>query len=98
MNSLICARQPGTFKITKVKGHATQGDVRAGRISEADRAGNRMADMLAKRGAAQHDIDPYFVAYIQNKKQLTKSVHNMMLEIMLARQAAMKDDGQHHEN
>ena len=44
--------------IVKVKAHATDKDVALGKITEHERAGNKLADEAAKYGAAEHPTDP----------------------------------------
>ena len=50
IQKLVDIRGPGTVGITKVKGHADEGLVRAGRVRELDRIGNDMADRAADLG------------------------------------------------
>ncbi len=42
------------MRISKVKGHASDKDVRAGRVKRADKIGNDAADNLATQGACLH--------------------------------------------
>ena len=49
---------PGQTEVRKVKAHTDEADVRTGRITAADRAGNDRADRLAKAGAAMHALEP----------------------------------------
>ena len=47
---MILARGPGTAKVTKVKGHATDADVELGRVRVEERLGNSKAAAAAALG------------------------------------------------
>ena len=47
---LVVARGAGTTATSKVKGHADEGLVRGGRVREADKIGNDLADEAADFG------------------------------------------------
>ena len=52
-DNLLC-RSISSTAITKVKGHATEEDVREGRATAADRCGNNIADLAADEGVQAH--------------------------------------------
>ena len=54
---LVLARGAGTTAISKVKGHADEGLVRGGRVREADKIGNDMADEAADFGRRRIGVD-----------------------------------------
>ena len=90
LSDILAQRQGMTFKVTKVKGHATMEDVEGGAVSGADKFGNDSADSLAVAGAARN--------HPQNKQGLqqhhailfTIAVQKLMLSISTARAAAEK--------
>ena len=51
---LILAKGPEAIKVTKVKGHATDEDVREGVATAADKAGNDVADSIVREANALH--------------------------------------------
>ena len=57
VSMLVKARGPGTTAISKVKGHADEGLVRGGRVREADKVGNHMADEAADLGGRRVGAD-----------------------------------------
>lgn len=90
VEALIRARPPGAVSFTKVKGHASTSDVRRNLISHADRIGNHMADILARRAVAQIEFDEIKVNRLKNKTKLAGQVQRMMVEILAERQAKLQ--------
>ena len=50
----IIQKRPQAIKVAKVKGHATEEDVQAGRATEADKMGNAVADSLVGDATRLH--------------------------------------------
>ena len=50
----IIQKRPQAVKVTKVKGHATEEGVRAGRATEVDKMGNAVADSLVGDATRLH--------------------------------------------
>ena len=48
---------PNAFKATKVKGHATQGMIEAGKVRPKDKEGNDLADKYAEEGIKLYGED-----------------------------------------
>ena len=69
----------------KVKGHATQAEVRSGKVRREDKEGNDAADTLARRGARQHRLNERTRARLIGCKRLATSVQHMMCDIIIAR-------------
>eukprot|EP00973_Karenia_brevis_P049486 6865967-Karenia_brevis.AAC.1 len=88
MEGLLRARPPNTVHFSKIKGHATSEDVQRNIISHSDRIGNHMADILARKGLQQAEIDETMVNRIKNKTKLTGQVQRMMVEILVERMAS----------
>ena len=56
---MLIARGPGTVRVTKVEGHATEFDVEQGRVRAEDRFGNHEVDAaadLGRRSQSQRDL------------------------------------------
>eukprot|EP00974_Lingulodinium_polyedra_P088656 8596696-Lingulodinium_polyedra.AAC.1 len=62
------------LSVRKVKAHASLGDEQAGRISAFDRAGNMLADQLAKRGAGRHPRNLALEAEADRQQARAKAV------------------------
>ena len=75
------------FKISKVKGHATAIDVAEGRVAPMDKHGNDAADALARAGAATHALPSDEIHAVKHRYAVTRSVQQMMVEILEARAA-----------
>ena len=73
----------------KVKGHATEGDVTAGRVRPEDKAGNDAADGLACAGADEHAMSNDIVTKTVLHRHAAVEVQKMMLSILAARRATM---------
>lgn len=86
VDALLSARSAGSFKVTKVKGHATHAHVKDGLVSSIDKMGNDAADALAVAGALANCRAPMAKEFWQ-KTALTLQLHNMMLDILNARNA-----------
>ena len=86
LHSLL-QKRAASFRITKVKGHATASDVAAGRVAFLDKFGNDAADALARKGAAIHAPSKDIVRAVRHRFAVTKSVQHMMVDILLARSA-----------
>lgn len=85
ISNLLLARPADDVRLTWVKGHASWKDVKQGSVAREDKLGNDYADLLARRGAAQHPPNPLLTARIQNTRLLTKQVQSMMVKIIHAR-------------
>ena len=62
-----------------------QADVLTGRVLEEDRDGNNGADKLAVAGALLHQLPRNVVSNATTRKELARTTHRMMLEILVAR-------------
>ena len=87
--SAIIARDPARIHVSKVKGHSTWLDVRAGRISEQDKIGNAQADRLAREGADSHASTLPLVHRALRRKRLARDYHKIMLDIVREREDAL---------
>jgi hypothetical protein len=81
-----------TLQVRHVFGHTSEHDVAAGRISEADRAGNLRADQLAKEGAFSH---PLFMAAQAYPDHLADTANRQVIlaQIIGARHALLHSLG-----
>ncbi|CAE8724944.1 unnamed protein product, partial [Polarella glacialis] len=61
LDELVEARPPGAVRMSKVKGHTTYRDVKAGKVDKIDKTGNDWADFLATTGAGQHAAPEHVV-------------------------------------
>ena len=61
LEGIVDARGRGATTCSKVKGHATDEDVRLGRVSIVDKTGNDIADRMVHRGYATYGVEgvPY---------------------------------------
>ena len=84
LHSLLQARG-NTVHISKVKGHASERDVRSGRVARRDKVCNDAADRLACTGACMHTIDPEIANELKLRAAVAKDVQSMMVDIMEAR-------------
>ncbi len=95
------ARPAGHVRIRKVKGHATVGDVMAGRVAAVDKARNDAADWLAKAGAKRHADNQKLYDTLSEACRTTRRAQLMMLEIREARRArtmaGQKAESERHE-
>ena len=80
LDDLLGARGPASYKLTKVKGHATEEDVARGAVAQADKVGNDEADTLAVAGALRR-FDPESLETIAT----AMNIQRMMVEIYAAR-------------
>ena len=69
----------------KVKGHATNSDVRRGIALAIDKHGNDQADELACAGGDLHAAPPGLVSMATQRRLDAMQVHRMMLDILSAR-------------
>ena len=87
LSSLLSTRQ-SPVKFSKVKGHASQTDIRRGDVISLDKWGNDGADSLAVFASASHCAPAALVQKAQQRKTTAKAVHKMMLSIVRHRRAA----------
>ena len=73
----------GQVVFTKVKGHASWGDVRQGRVTRQDKVGNAMADFLAVQGAALHPAAIHLASAQDERTQFAKDLQKMYLRILM---------------
>ncbi|CAE8636974.1 unnamed protein product [Polarella glacialis] len=85
LDELVEARLPGAVHMSKVKGHATHRDVKAGRVMFIDKTGNDWADFLATTGAAQHAASEHVVQAAKARLLVGRSVQHMMANIVSQR-------------
>jgi len=71
--------------VSWVKGHAKEVDVKLGRTTREDKAGNDGADKLAVSGAALHPVGSEVVAAASVRRHAAVQTHRMMLAILLER-------------
>eukprot|EP00973_Karenia_brevis_P041055 5680682-Karenia_brevis.AAC.1 len=65
-------------KVTKVKGHAKESDVRTGTVKAEDKIGNDWADLLATAGADRQTVDKDALIRARRLRRLVLAVQNMM--------------------
>jgi len=87
VSTLLERRGKEEVAFVKVKGHASQQDVMAGRVSAADKQGNDGADSLAVAGAAMPLISGMSRAELRHRMLLVQDVQRMMLEIVETRES-----------
>jgi ribonuclease HI len=87
LHNLTQSRAPGSFSISKIKGHATAKDVRLGKVRLADKVGNDAADYLATLGALSHAPSADAVLKAELRLAVTKDVQRLMVDILVARGA-----------
>ena len=83
LDELLDARGQNSYKVTKVKGHATKADTANGTVAPADKVGNDEADALAVAGALRQ-FEPESLETIAT----VMDVQRMMVEIYVARAEA----------
>ena len=81
----------GQMLFTKVKGHASWGDVRQGRVTRQNKVGNAMADFLAVQGAALHPSALPLAAHHETRVQFAKELQQMYLSILREQQQDTRD-------
>ena len=84
LHGLLQSR-PGAVLVTKVKGHASERDVRTGRVLKQDKVGNDAADCLASACANSHALCPQRVRDYKLRRAVTQDVQTMMVDIIEAR-------------
>ena len=82
------SRPPGSVLFTKVKGHASQADVAAGRTLAEDKAGNDAADTLAGAGADAHAVPAAVKLQTSLQRHAAVEVQAMMIAILAARRSS----------
>ena len=70
---------------TKVKSHATEENVRRGRVAPIDKLGNDGADELACTGADAHQAPAEVVDAAYRRRCAAVGVHSMMIDILAIR-------------
>ena len=95
IQKLISIRGPGTTAVSKVKGHADEGLVHAGRVRELDRIGNDMADQAAdlgrrRVGAALAGDRRGFAEACKRWYPIVLDLHGLFIAIS---RAVVNDDG-----
>ncbi len=90
LDELLRARGVGHDEIVWVKGHTSAEQVRAGEVTPFNHAGNNAADMLATTGAALHCVPAAEVAAAAARVELAVRLQRMILEIAMARAAALR--------
>eukprot|EP00660_Eupelagonema_oceanica_P019639 gene19639-biopygen28803 len=88
----------GDVRFRYVKGHATERDVAAGRVTAADKRGNDAADQLAVAGAALHGVPRERIAAARRRVRVARAVQKLMLDVAWERarareRADMPQDG-----
>ncbi|CAE8631464.1 unnamed protein product [Polarella glacialis] len=82
LHSLMESRA-GDVVVSKVKGHASERDVRSGRVKREDKVGNDAAALLAVEGAKSHAVSASAVAAQKQRVAVIEDVQRMMLDISL---------------
>ncbi|CAE8637059.1 unnamed protein product [Polarella glacialis] len=85
LHSLMESRA-GDVVVSKVKGHASERDVRSGRVKREDNVGNDAADLIAVEGAKSHAVPASAVAAQKQRVAVTEEKHAMkvLMGIMLS--------------
>ena len=81
----LCDRA-GDVTVSWVKGHATEKDIKRGRTTYEDKAGNDGADKLAVAGAATHQVPAEVVEDARSRRQMARQTQEMMVDILIERQ------------
>jgi ribonuclease HI len=76
--------------ISKVKGHASEQDVRKKKVEWFDKRGNDAADELASAGARQHAVSADEVQRDLARKAVARDVQLMMIDTLCARSEASR--------
>ena len=71
LECIVDARGQGATKCSKDKGHATDEDVRLGRVSVVDKAGNDIADRMVHKGYAMASDGVPYVSFTNNAERST---------------------------
>ena len=74
LHELTSARAADTFKLTKVKGHATAADVSSGSVALVDKFGNDNADALAVAGTCRRLVDWHARQHRKQQLHVTMSL------------------------
>jgi hypothetical protein len=87
---------PSSIKISKVKGHATDEEVREGKVKAEDKVGNDAADKAADVGNDLHGKGTLKAAnYFSQRSRLyglfIKDLHNHIIEATLLKQVMLKE-------
>eukprot|EP00660_Eupelagonema_oceanica_P019494 gene19494-biopygen5010 len=78
----------GTVHFRYVKAHSTEADVKAGRVTAADKRGNDAADEHAVAGAALHGVPRERVQAARRRLHVARAVQKMMLDVAWERARA----------
>ena len=84
------------MRISKVKGHATEEDVKNGKAREIDKMGNDAADMAANEGVRLHGDERRYIgdcyAYRQRHYEyFIRDIHNHIIEVVLIKQKILQE-------
>lgn len=91
LNTLTQINDP-YITIRKVKGHATEQDIRQNSITEADKDGNHAADALATQALHAHPAKTINIKGVAALRAITVWTQVMMLTLVLRRAQCMKHD------
>eukprot|EP00660_Eupelagonema_oceanica_P019341 gene19341-biopygen11769 len=78
----------GAVHFRYVKAHSTEADVKAGRVTAADKRGNDAADEHAVAGAALHGVPRERVQAARRRLHVARAVQKMMLDVAWERARA----------
>jgi len=98
LGKLLAERMPGSYCVTKVKGHVDATEVLAGKYLGIDKFGNDAADALAVAAAGRNRIG--IESGIRQEATIVWAVryHKMMVEIAQARSKAMLSEAVHAQS
>ena len=77
------------WPLSKVKGHATSGDVQKGYVSARNKHGNDAADALATSAAHSHALPARAVQEVFYRRRVVRDVQLMMVDILSARSQSL---------
>ena len=83
-SGIINQRGPASIKLTKVKGHSTEEQVKQGKVTQEDHDGNNRADDLADKGVEAHGPDICGIGTLFAKRHgaYTKLVGRMQMSAL----------------
>jgi hypothetical protein len=74
LEEAMIAKGPGAFKVSKVKGHATDEMVSAGKVKEEDKTGNDVSDEAADKGAELTNITAAALGHVYSRRHRSYKV------------------------
>jgi len=86
LDGLLSARERISWKITKVRGHASAREVREGKVDSMDKEGNDWADALAVAGCNAQSSDWRLRQSLAARLRICRATQLMMVDILCERE------------